>query len=184
MVLLMTHRRWLSLLVPLCAACLASCADHGWEVRTYPLGQRVTIGHLTYAAIETQWYAALGEGPAARAAQNQFLLVRLSVTNGSNAETVAPNLSVEDSTGRRFPELGDGEGVTDWIGGLHVLAPASTLSGNAVFDVPAGHYTLHIFDEESEHEARIDLPLNFQDSPAEDSGQDLLKPTPPPVGTK
>jgi hypothetical protein len=184
MVLLMRHRRWLLVLVPLCAAWFSSCADQAWEVRTYPLGQKVTIGHLTYAAIETQWYPALGDGPAARAAQNQFLLVRLSVANGGSTETAAPNLSVEDSTGHSFPELSDGEGVTDWIGTLHMLEPAGTLSGNAVFDVPAGHYTLRILDEDSQHEARIDLPLDFQSSPAEVLGLDPLKPAPPSLGKK
>jgi hypothetical protein len=176
MVLLMLRRSWLYLLIPLCAAGLASCVEHAWEVRTYPLGQKVTLGHLTYVAIETQWYPALGEGPGARAAQNQFLLVRVSVTNGGSAEAASPNLTVEDSAGRRYPELSDGEGVTDWIGALRLLAPADSLTGNAVFDVPPGHYTLHILDEDNQHEARIDLPLNFQTAPTETPGLDLLKP--------
>jgi hypothetical protein len=173
MVLPMHRHGWLLLLVPLCAACLVSCVERAWEVRTYPLGQKVQLGSLMYLGIETQWLPAFGEGPAARAAENQFLLVRLSVTNGGNAEASVPNFSVEDSTGRRFPELRDGEGVQDWIGTLRTLAPADTLVGNAAFDVATGHYTLHILDENGQHEARIDLPLNFQNGPAEDPGLDL-----------
>jgi hypothetical protein len=166
------------LLVPLCAAWLSSCVEHPWEVRTYPLGQKVTLGHLTYIAIDTEWYPTLGDGPGARAPLNQFLLVRMSVTNGGSTEAAAPNLSVEDSAGRRYPELNDGDRVTDWIGALRVLPPADTLSGNAVFDVPTGHYTLHILDENGQHEARIDLPLNFSTPPAEAPNLDLLKPAP------
>ncbi len=164
---------WLLLLVPLCAACLASCVERAWEVRTYPLGQKVQLGSLTYLGIDTQWLPAFGDGPTARAAKNQFLLVRLSVTNGGDSEASVPNLSVEDSTGRRFPELLDGDGVQDWIGALRTLAPADTLVGNAAFDVANGHYTLHILDENAQHEARIDLPLNFQNGPVEAPGLDL-----------
>lgn len=181
MVFPMRHTLWLLPPVLLCAACLSSCVEHAWEVRTYPLGQKVTLGHLTYVAIETQWYPALGDGPTARTAQNQFLLVRLSVSNGGSVEAPAPNLSVEDSVGHRYPELTDGEGVTDWIGTLRLLAPADSLSGNAVFDVPAGHYTLHILDEDAQHEARIDLPLSFQSGPSEAPTVDLSKPAPAPA---
>jgi len=173
MVLLMRHHGWLFIAVPLCAACLAACVERPPEVRTYALGQKATLGNLTYLGIETQWHPAFGEGPAARAAQNQFLLVRLSVTNGGSSEAAVPNFSVEDNTGRRFPELSDGAGVPDWIGALRTLAPADTLVGNAVFDVPTGHYTLHILDEDSQHEARLDLPLNFRNGAVEEPDLDL-----------
>jgi hypothetical protein len=178
MVLLMRHRGWLLPLVTLCAVCLAGCVERSWEVRTYPMGEKVTLGHLTYIAFETQWRPALGDGPAARAAQNEFLLVRLSVTNGGTAEAAVPSLSVEDGTGHSFPESNDGEGVTDWIGALRVLAPADTVGGEALFDVPSGHYTLHILDEDGQHDARIDLPLSFQTVPSEMPMPNLPKPAP------
>jgi hypothetical protein len=166
------------ILIPLFVACLVSCVERPWEVRTYPLGQKIKIGNLTYLGIETQWSSAFGEGPGARAPQNQFLLVRLSVSNAGNSDAPVPNFSVEDSTGHRFAELSDGNGVQDWIGALRMLSPNDTLVGNAAFDVPTGHYTLHILDEDGEHEARIDLPLNFQNQSGDPSGMDLLKPGP------
>jgi len=181
MVLPMPRRRWLPVLIPLCAAVLASCVDPVWEVRTYPLGEKVTIGHLTYVGVETQWYPEFGEGPGARVPRNQFLLVRLSVSNGGSAQAAVPNLSVEDSDGHRFPELTNGDGVPDWIGAVRTLAPADSLAGNAVFDVPAGHYRLHILDEEGQHEARIDLPFNFSTAPEEDPDQELPKTSPAPA---
>jgi len=147
------------------------------------MGQKVTIGHLTYNVIETQWHPEFGAGPAARAAENQFLLVRLSVTNGGAGDAAVPNLSVEDSRGRAFPELTDGNQVPDWIGALRTLAPADTLTGNAVFDVSAGHYSLDILDEDSQHPARIDLPLSIETEPVEAPGVDLLK-TEPASGKK
>lgn len=174
----MRHHRWLLIVVPFCAAVLASCGEGPGEVRTYALGQKATLGHLTYVAIETQWYPAFGAGPGARAPQNQFLLVRLSVSNGGGSDASVQNLSVEDSSGHRFSELSNGDQVPDWIGVLRTLAPADTLAGNAVFDVPTGHYTLHIFDEDGKHEALIDLPLNFQKEPLEAPGVDLLKTEP------
>ena len=173
MVLLMRSRRWLPILIPFCAAWLVACVERTWEVRTYSLGQKVKLGNLTYLGIDTQWLPAFGEGATARAAQNRFLLVRLSVTNSGNTEAAVPNFGVEDTSGRRFPELRDGDGVPDWIGALRTLAPADTLVGNAAFDVPTGHYTLHMLDEDSQHEARLDLPLNFQSGPIEAPGLDL-----------
>jgi hypothetical protein len=169
----MRFQRFLLLLVPLCAVWLASCGERAWEVHTYSLGQKVQLGNLTYLGIETRWLPAFGDGPAARAAQNQFLLVRLSVTNGGNSDAAVPNFIVEDSTGHRFPELTDGSGVQDWVGALRTLAPADTLVGNAAFDVPTGHYTMHILDEDNRHEALIDLPLDFQAAPVEAPGLDL-----------
>jgi len=174
----MRHRFWRLLLVGLCAACLTSCVERDWEVRTYPLGEKVTLGHLTYVAIQTQWYPALGDGPAARTPRNQFLLVRMSVSNGGSAEAAVPNLSVEDSAGNRFRELNDGEGVPNWIGALRLLASADSLGGDALFDVPTGHYWLNILDEDGQHEARIDLPLNLQDSRSDSGVPDLLQRAP------
>jgi hypothetical protein len=169
------------ILIPLCAACLVSCVERPWEVRTYGLGQKVQLGNLTYLGIETQWSSAFGEGPGARAPQNQFLLVRLSVSNGGNADASVPNFSLEDSTGHRFAELSDGNGVPDWIGMLRTVAPNDTLVGNAAFDVATGPYKLHILDEDGKHEARIDLPLNFQNQSGDPAGLDLLKPGPASV---
>ncbi|MGA2040361.1 MAG: DUF4352 domain-containing protein [Bryobacteraceae bacterium] len=174
---------WLFLLVGLCALCLTSCAEHAWEVRTYSMGQKVTLGGLTYLGIDTQWFPSFGEGPGSRAAQNQFLLVRLSITNGGHADAALPSLSIEDTAGRRFPEQSDGEGVEEWIGMLRTLAPADTIAGNVLFDVPTGHYTLHIFDEDGQREARIDLPLNFQNGSTEGPAPDLRN-APPPARKK
>jgi hypothetical protein len=178
MVLLMRRNPWLWLVIPLCAAWLASCGERAWEVRTYPLGQKVQLGSLTYLGIETEWYPQFGEGPTARTPQNQFLLVRLSVTNSGDADAAVPNFSLEDSAGRRYPEVSDGTGVQDWIGALRMLSPADTLVGNAVFDVPSGHYTLHVLDQDNKHEARLDLPFSFQETPVEAPGVDLRN-TPP-----
>jgi len=173
MVLPMRRNTWLLPVIPLCAAWLVSCGGRPWEVRTYPLGQKVQLGSLTYLGIETEWYPQFGEGPMARAPQNQFLLVRLSVTNSGDAEAPVPNFLLEDTVGHRYPELSDGTGVQDWIGALRTLAPADTLVGNALFDVPGGHYTLHIFDPDDRHEARLDLPFTFQQAPVEAPGVDL-----------
>jgi len=178
MVLPMRHHPLLKIAVPLCAALLVSCGQPAWEVHTYPMGAKVTIGRLTYNAIETQWYPAFGTGPAARAAENQFLLVRLSVANGGPEDVAVPNFTLDDGKGRQFAELSDGNQVPDWIGALRTLAPTDSMSGNAVFDVPAGHYTLHILDENGQHEACIDLPMNFQKELLEAPDVNLLKGAP------
>jgi Domain of unknown function (DUF4352) len=130
-------------------------------MRTYPLGERVALGHLVYSAYETQWLTQIGSGPDARVPQNRFFLVRMSVTNSGGEQMASPNLTIEDDAGTSYPEISDGQGVPQWIGFIRQINPADTLQGNLVFDVPPKHYKLRVTDEEGRTDAMIDLPLEF-----------------------
>jgi hypothetical protein len=147
----------------LMAASLAfvSCAQKAPPPRTFSLGEKITLGHLVYSAFETQWLTQIGSGTDARIPQNRFFLVRIAVTNAGGEPVASPNLTVVDDSGNSYPELSDGQGVTQWIGYIRQINQADTSQGNLVFDVPPRHYKLRLTDEDGQHSALIDLPLEF-----------------------
>ena len=158
-------RHLCSTLVPavvITALLMTSCGDESaYPVRTYNMGDQVTIGHLIYTVFETQWLTHIGEGAKARVPQHRFFLVRISVVNGGSSETLIPNVSLHDDAGNTYTELSSGEGVSQWIGFLRNARPADSAQGNVLFDAPPRHYKLKVTDENRERTALIDIPLNF-----------------------
>ena len=158
-------RHLCSILVPAvitAAFLMTSCGDeNAYPVRTYNMGDQVTLGHLIYTVFETQWLTHIGEGAKARVPQHRFFLVRISVVNGGSSEALIPNVSLQDDAGNSYTELSSGEGVPQWIGFLRNAKPADSAQGNLLFDVPPRHYKLKVTDESRERTAFIDIPLNF-----------------------
>jgi len=130
-------------------------------VRTYSMGEKVTLGQIIYTVYETQWLPQLGEGPAARVPQHRFFLVRMTAVNSGSAEVIVPNVTVEDDKGNSYPELQNGDGVPQWTGYLRTVKPAESAQGNVVFDAPPAHYKLRLADENEETLAYVDIPLSF-----------------------
>ena len=130
-------------------------------MRTYKLGERITLGHIVYVVFETQWLTHIGEGVDARVPQQRFFLVRLSAVNSFGADIIVPNFTLEDDSGKTYPELSSGEGVPQYIGYLRSVKPAESQQGNALFDAPPRHYKMRIADETGEKIAYVDIPLTF-----------------------
>jgi hypothetical protein len=143
------------------ALLLNACSNRSYSVRSYGLGERVTLGHIIYTVYETQWMPQLGDGPAARVPQHRFFLVRMTAVNSGSADLIVPNVTVEDDTGHSYPELQNGDGVPHWIGYLRTVKPAESAQGNLVFDAPPAHYKLRLTDENEENPAYVDIPLSF-----------------------
>lgn len=139
----------------------SGCGQEKFPVRTYPMGEKVAIGHLTYTVFETQWLTQIGDQATPRVPQNRFFLVRASIVNSGASDIVTPNLAVEDDQGHAYPELSNGDGVPQWIGYIRQIKPADSAQGNLVFDAPPGHYKLRVLDEDSNRAALIDIPLSF-----------------------
>jgi hypothetical protein len=137
------------------------CSKKDLPVRTYPLGEKVVLGGLIYSAFETQWLTQMGEEPAPRLPQNRFFLVRVSITNSSSADAMAPAMSIVDDNGNTYQELSNGEGAPQWIGYLRQIRPADTAQGNVIFDAPPRHYKLRVTDDTGERVGLIDIPLSF-----------------------
>ena len=156
--------RYLVLLLALLSAALflTGCSSGApYPVRTFGMGEKVQLGHLSYTIFETQWLTQLGEGSSQRVPQHRYFLVRMSAVNGGAAEVIVPTLSVVDDKGQSYPELSNGDSVPQWIGFLRQPKPAESVQGNAVFDAPPAHYKLRILDETETREALIDIPLSF-----------------------
>lgn len=155
--------RTLILMVGACAVLsLPSCSPRDKkEIRTYPMGERVRLGHLIYTVFETQWLTHLGEGAAARVPQQRFFLVRLSITNAGSSDAISPTLSLIDDSGQTKDELANGEGVPNWTGQVRQIKPAESAQGNVVFDVAPAHYKLRIADENEQNVGLVDIPLSF-----------------------
>ena len=149
--------------ISLAGMLLAGChaTSSAFPVRTYPMGERVLLGSLTYTVIETEYLTQIGDGATARVPKNRFFLVKISVNNGGSEIANVRAFQVEDDSGKVYPELNDGEGVPDWIGYLRSVKPAESAQGNALFDAPARHYVIRVRDETGERAALIDIPLTF-----------------------
>jgi hypothetical protein len=116
-------------------AALSGCANRGNSSRTdYQMGERVTLGPLTYNVVETAWRSQLGDAFKVRIPEQRFLLVTISVTNGGGSDVSVPLLTLENHNGQSFRESDSGEGVDNWFGLLRNLNPAQTQQGRILFD--------------------------------------------------
>jgi hypothetical protein len=165
MVLHMRQLRFLFLLAAVAAASvLSSCGDSGEKpstVRTFNMGEKVELGHISYQVFETQWLTHIGQGTDARIPQHRFFLIRLSAFNSYGSDIIVPNFSIEDDSGASYPELSSGEGVPQYIGYLRNAKHMDSVQGNALFDAPPRHYKMKLTDESGEKVAYVDIPLSF-----------------------
>jgi hypothetical protein len=186
----MRHLRYLVLFaVTLSTVLLSSCGDEEKvaPVRTFSMGERISLGHIVYVVYETQWLTHLGDGAEAHVPQNRFFLIRMSAVNGGNKDIIVPNFSIEDDNGNSYPELGgdQAQGVPQYIGYLRKVKPAESAQGHALFDAPPRHYKLKITDEDSDKMAYVDIPLSFtSESPEVPQVGDTKKDQPKPIAPK
>jgi hypothetical protein len=178
----MSRRALLHLCLPMLAFALllTGCGAKQNSVRIdYPMGERVTLGPLTYNVIETAWRSQLGSDFKLRIPQQRYLMITISVTNGGGHDVSVPLLTLENQSGQTFLESDNGEGVDNWFGLLRTLSPAQTQQGRIVFDVPLTSYKLRVTDSgESgmDKYAWVQIPLHIDadapiDSPPASPGK-------------
>ena len=110
------------------------------------MGERVPVGQMTYSVVESAWKTQLGESFQTRSPENRFLLLKLSVTNGTGQDVSVPFLTLEGTNGQTYREINKGDGVDNWFGILRTISPGQTQQGNILFDVPLSSYKLRIPD--------------------------------------
>lgn len=160
----MTFRPRLQHIFLLLTLLLTGCQEKARPVTNFQMGEKVDIGPFTYVVVESSWVNQLGEGFQVRYPQNRFLMLTVSVTNRSASEAGVPLLSLEASSGQQFQELSEGDGVTQWMGILRTVAPAQSLQGRILFDVPLSTFRLRLPDGgESGYEkyAWVNIPLTL-----------------------
>ncbi len=146
---------------------LSGCTQQNSLQLSYKMGEKASVGTLTYNVVDAAWANQLGEGFKIRTPQQRFLIVTISVTNGGGKEVALPLLALEDDHGQAISELENAEGVPNGLGILRVVAPAQTLQGSLLFDVPLGSYKLRLTDggePGSEKTATVEIPLRMQDN--------------------
>ena len=130
----------------------------------YSMGERIPVGQLTYSIVESTWRTQLGESFRVRSPEQRFLLIKISVTNGTGQDVSIPLLALEGTKGQMYRELANGEGVESWFGLLRTLSPGQTQQGNIVFDVPLTSYKLRlpdIADPGFERYVSVQIPLRM-----------------------
>ncbi len=140
----------------------------GNSSRVYQMGSPAAVGPLTYTVLDTEWKESLESSLGPKLPEHRFLVVNVSITNGSGGDINVPLLALIDAEGKEYREMDKGEGVAQWLGLLRPVPPAQTLNGHILFDVPLGGYKLRISsggDAESETTALVDLPLRVEAPP-------------------
>lgn len=153
-------------LLAVCLLMVQACnkSNHGAQLGTFRMGERVEAGSLVYTVVDAQWPHELAEG--AKAPQHRYLRIRVSVTNsGGNAMEIPP-FELEDAEGTRIQEVTDGLGSLEGrLGMLRSVQPAQTEQGLIVFDAPMQAYKLVLSDGgdlEKERHALVDIPVNLE----------------------
>lgn len=152
--------------------------------KTFAMGSPVSVGPFTYVVTESEWKESLdGGNGSTRLPQDRFLILRLSVSNHSTADAYVPMLTLIDSKGKEHRELDKGDGLSQWLGVLRPLTPSQSETGEILFDVAPGEYSLVVSsggDAESELTSRVIIPMHVEPSPVK--GVDPL--SAPPAATK
>src|SRR5581483_3363073 len=158
------NKRFCCALVGLAALALSGCSNATPPRSEFAMGERVPLGQMTYSVVESGWKAQLGEGLQARSPENRFLLVKLSVTNGTGQDVSIPFLTLEGTNGQTYREVSKGDGVDNLFGLLRTISPGQTQQGNILFDVPLSAYKLRlpdIADPNLERFVVVNIPLQL-----------------------
>jgi hypothetical protein len=143
---------------------LGGCQKEVQQRSEFTMGERVPVGQMTYSVVESSWRAQLGEGFRVRTPVQRFLLLKISVTNGTGKDVSIPLLTLDGSNGQTYQEIANGEGVDNWFGLLRTLNPGETQQGNVLFDVPLTSYKLRVPDVNIsgyEGYASVQIPLKM-----------------------
>ena len=120
----------------------------------HKLGEDVFVGYWAYRCESAHWQNTVEEGGGLRrVADAKYLVVSLVFRNNDTASSILPPAKLLDDAGREHDESPD-LGVS-----LRSLNPGVTGSGNLVFDVPPGKYSLKLSGGfASGRSALIDIP--------------------------
>jgi hypothetical protein len=143
---------------------LGGCQKQQAARMDFAMGEPVRVGQMTYSVIESAWRSQLGQLFKIRTPEQRFLLINVSVTNGTGKDVSIPLLTLEGNNGKTFREIPDGEGVDNWFGLLRTISPGQTQQGNILFDVPLTSYKLRVPDVNEtgfEGYASVQIPLRM-----------------------
>jgi len=162
----------IAILCLLLAGCGSATVPSGGE---YPMGEKVSVGPLTYNVIESVWRAQLGDALKVRIPDQRYLVITMAVTNNGAKQVSVPLLTLQNQNGKTFPELESGDQLENWFGLLRNVDPGQTQQGRILFDVVLSSYRLRITDGGelgTERFAWVQIPLRI------DTDQEVVSPAP------
>ncbi len=154
------------------ALSLVSCAREGAETeskaklnaKTYKMGERAVVGALTYNVLEATYFTQLGEAGRSRLPEKRFLVIRMSITNGSGKEAELPLFRVVDDQGTEIGEVQEANFLSGWFGLIRKVGPTQTEEGRILFAVSPKSYKLEVTDGAEpgkEQLALVEIPIDF-----------------------
>jgi hypothetical protein len=168
-------RRTFLLATTAALAAASSCSRDGAETeakineasKTFKMGERASVGNLTYNVLEATFFSQLGDIGQSKIPQKRFLVIRMSITNGGAKEVELPLFRVVDNARVETPELQDADFLKGWFGLIRKIGPTQTEEGRILFDVSPKNYKLEVTDGGEvgkEQLAFIDIPIDFDTS--------------------
>lgn len=151
--------------VALCAGLAmgaGSCASPKPKAAVYSIGQRATVGRMSYLVVDAAWRQDMPGGR--QPVKNRILQLHMMITSGAGAEATVPMLRLVDGAGNEISELAEIESDPKWLGMIRRLQPALTEEGNIYFDVPVGAYRLEVVDNtepDVEKIAYVEIPASL-----------------------
>lgn len=145
--------------------CLGSCDKAKAPAQTAAMGDKLSVGPITYSVFESSWKPELQGNSGPRTPKNRFLILRLTVTNGGGKDFSLPLLRLESADGKTYLEEDSGEGVAEWLGLIRIIKSNQTADGRILFDVPPGGYRLQVVDDgdlENQQVKYVDVPFNVE----------------------
>ena len=145
----------------------AGCASNrnGAARALRQMGEAIQVGPVVYIVLDAEWQQQLSGSGAPRLPKNNFLVLRLNVTNAGNRELTIPLLQLEDEKGAEHYEVSELAGLEEWLGLLRPIKPSDTVQGRIVFDVSPANYRLRVTDGGDPGEevtALVEIPLKLR----------------------
>jgi hypothetical protein len=135
--------------------------------KPFKMGERTSVGPITYNVLEATYFTQLSEGGKSRLPEKRFLVIRLSITNGSGKEVVLPLFRLIDDQGSELSEMQDASFLPGWLGIIRKIGPTQTEEGRILFDVSPKLYKLELTDGAEagkEQMAFVEIPIDFDTS--------------------
>ena len=129
------------------------------------MGEAVQVGPVVYNVLDAEWQPQIAGSGSPKLPKNNFLILRLNITNAGNTELTLPLLQLEDEKGAEHFEVSELAGVEEWLGLLRPIRPSDTIQGRIVFDVAPANYRLRVTDggePGEEATALVEIPLKLR----------------------
>lgn len=146
---------------------LAACGEPSAPVKYARMGEALVLGNVEHTVLVADWRGSLGEGASARLPNEQFLVLRIALSNQTEAPADIASMRLIAPDGTEYEELADGSGLAEWLGLVRTLSAKQGRQGDVLFDAPRGVYKLklteHSADGDEANVAMVEIPVRLDE---------------------